>query len=152
MSHLAHSDRRIAVALALASSPGSIAERWAYLVLRLCEAQRDVKTISQWARLAAVSRTSLTDTCRLLNIKPHDARDLARLLRAELNSAATGAPAHSFLNISDSRTLKAMWTRCGAIQGRVDNAMTFLERQQFVPLDNPGICALRLLLSVGDDS
>ena len=93
--------------------PGCAAERWALHVLKGCRSSGDVKTLTQWALSAGVSYTSLRESCRLVGIRPHDARDFTRVLRAVINSQGQQCDPEVLLDVSDSRTLATLFERAG---------------------------------------
>jgi DNA-binding response OmpR family regulator len=138
--------------LATAARPRSVAERWAALVVRACDSDEDMKTIGEWAKFAGISYSSLCESCRLLDIPPHDARDFARLLRAVVRAARGNGRIESFLYVSDSRTLKKLLDQAGCAAGTkapLMSASEFIERQHFVPLGNDGLKAVRRALNEG---
>ena len=93
--------------------PRSAAERWAMLVCKACESDGDPKTLEDWADCAGVSYSSLRESCRLLDIRPHAARDLVRVLRAVIRSHHHDCPPSVLLDVSDIRTLDNLLTRAG---------------------------------------
>jgi len=126
------------------STPGSVAERWALLVLRTMKADHDPKTIATWAKWVGVSRSALCEYCRLIHVSAHDSRDFARLLRAIYQSGERWEP-EAVLDFSDGRTLTRLLTR-GGLRISERRALTiseFLERQEFIVPTNPGLLALR---------
>jgi DNA-binding response OmpR family regulator len=132
------------------NAPGCVAERWALFVLRTADAESDTKTLGEWAKAIGVSRSVLCECCRLVHVSPHDARDLARLMRAITRCGSSWQP-ETVLDLADVRTLKKLLAKAG-LSGTVVRTPTigeFLERQQWVPLDNPGMVALRELLARG---
>jgi len=77
-----------------ASSPArrSVAQRWASLICHAMRAERDLKTIGDWARYVGVGRTTLCECCRLVHLSTrcqrlctHDARrvSLTRAMATE---------------------------------------------------------------------
>jgi hypothetical protein len=115
-------------------------------VLRGCEAEGDLKTIEDWARCTGVSYTSLCESCRLLAIRPRDARDFVRTLRALIIAHAEGCSPDVLLDVSDRRTLATLLRRAGAGFIRFDRRTPieqFLLSQQFVSQENIGLRALR---------
>ena len=58
------------------------AERWAALVLRACEAERDPSTVRTWGAAVGSCETTIHATCRFLDLTARDSRDFARMLRA----------------------------------------------------------------------
>jgi DNA-binding response OmpR family regulator len=128
--------------------PRSAAERWAMLVLKATEADGDPRTLEDWASAAGVSYSSLCEQCRLLGIRPHDARDLARLLRATIKAAELHCAPEVLLNVSDRRTLKQLLARAGVGAGRGLSLAHLLRSQKFVPEDNEGLIVLTALLAL----
>lgn len=131
--------------------PRSAAERWAMLVYKACECDGDPKTLEDWADCAGVSYSSLRESCRLLDIRPHAARDLVRVLRAVIRSHDHGCPPSVLLDVSDIRTLDNLLTRAG-IRSEAQIGPVPVERlldaQRLVDNDNEGVRILRRLLVV----
>jgi DNA-binding response OmpR family regulator len=129
--------------------PGSTAERWACYVAKACQSPRDFPSTGQWAASVGASATTVVQTCRQLNIRTRDARDLARLLRALVHSKPHRCPPEALMLVSDSRTLDRLFDRGGLKRG-IDrwciSLDDFLVRQRFVATDNEGCKALRRLL------
>ncbi len=127
--------------------PGSVAERWATLVLNTVDADHDPKTMHTWARSVGVSRSALCEYCRLVQVPPRDARDFARVMRAVYLSRERWRP-EMVLDLADARTLKKLLTRAGLSQRvvRTPTLREFVERQQWIPEDNSGRRALEQLL------
>lgn len=118
--------------------PGSSAERWAAHVVRACQSKRDLKTIGEWAKVVGVSYSSLCESCRLLEVPPHQARDFARLLRAVVRAAQGDGAIVPLLYVSDGRTLEKLLERAGFVaepNTRI-SVRAFLERQRFAPQEN----------------
>src|SRR5438876_6556088 len=68
-------------------TPRSVVERMVAYVVKVLDshgdgANGDFKTIDEWAKRVGVSYSTLCETCRLLGIRPLDARDFARVLSA----------------------------------------------------------------------
>jgi hypothetical protein len=128
--------------------PRSTAERWAVRVFKAAQADGDLKTIADWATFVGVSYSSLCESCRLLGIRPHDARDFMRMLRALIQSRATGCQPEALLDVSDRRTLNRLISRAG-FGGRVSVSSIddYLRGQRFVDGRNEGLAALRRLLN-----
>jgi FixJ family two-component response regulator len=129
--------------------PTSSAERWARLVRRACQSAGDLRTLEQWAAFTGVSYSSLCETCRLLNIQPQNARDLARVLRALVRAPGGTWDVAPLLDVSDGRTLRGILHRAG-LDGPLPSDMSidrFFERQRFVDQGNEGLRRLRGLLS-----
>lgn len=142
--------RLLAAARRPPGRPSSSAERWAMYVFRACGAGGDLKTLEAWAECVGVSYSSLRESCRLLGIRPHDARDLARVLRAILHSALDDCSPWVLLDVSDSRTLRNLLLRSGIDPGVRPGEVSieqFLDVQRFVPDHNAGLRVLRELLA-----
>ena len=129
--------------------PGSVSERWASFVFYVLHAESDPKTIGTWAKAVGVSRTALSECCRLVHVSPHDARDFARLIRAILRSGATWQP-ETALDVADARTLKKLLARSGLphTARTTPTLQEFFARQRWIPPDNPGVVALLARLGI----
>ena len=129
--------------------PGSVAERWAIHVLKACESEGDVKTLQAWATCAGVSYSSLRECCGLVGIRPHDARDLTRMLRAVIQSRRQGCAPDVLLDVSDRRTSDTLFERAGLAADSRSAPISlehFFNRQRFVVGQNAGLRTLRRLL------
>jgi ActR/RegA family two-component response regulator len=128
-------------------SVGSIAERWAHFVLGTIDAEGDPKTVSLWARALGVSRSVLSECCRLVHVLPQNARDFTRVLRAICHSGERWEP-ETVLDIADARTLRKVLTQAGFSRhvAQTPTIPQFLEQQRWIPQANPGLSALRTLL------
>jgi ActR/RegA family two-component response regulator len=127
-----------------AAKASSVAQRWAHHVVNGTESDVDLKTLATWARHVAVSYASLCESCRLVGVRPHDARDFCRLLRAVIRARATGCRPETLLDVSDRRTLRILIDRSG-----VDwdlGVEEFLNRQRFVDRDSSAFLAVLVLL------
>lgn len=130
--------------------PGSAAERWAAYVLTACEASSDLRTLASWAQQTAVSYTTLCANCRIMRIRPLDARDFMRVLRALKRAAVCRCPPEVFLDVSDARTVRTLSLRSGIdldSDAGPSSIPQFLSRQQFVAPDNQGLQLLREVLA-----
>ena len=133
------------------TKPRSASERWAAHVLRACDSDRDLKTIDDWASFIGLSRSSLCESCRVLGIRPHDARDFARILRFVLKARVDQASLAAFLDISDRRTLRTLLDRAGLHVGtgsRIVSVEDFFKRQKFIASNNEGLVALLALFGM----
>jgi ActR/RegA family two-component response regulator len=132
----------------LPAKPRSTTDRWAVLVLRVCESDADLPTLAAWAAFVGLSYSSLSECCRLLKVHPRDARDFARLLRAVVRSQLRSSTILDLLSIGDRRTLQALLARGGLDRVNADTMTVegFLAEQRFVAPDNPGLMALRAFL------
>jgi CheY-like chemotaxis protein len=130
------------------SDSETAAERWARLVLRACDSDRDPHTLLEWSRCVGLSYSSLTDASRIIQIDPHDARDFARILRALFHTGGRVAGIESLLHVFDSRTLTRLLHHAGLVEHGHDD-VTFhewLRLQKFVPIDHPALAALVKLM------
>ena len=128
--------------------PTSMAERWASYVLGACKSERDPRTLGIWARQIGVSYTTLCESCRLIDVQPRHARDFTRVLRIIFFMPAFDLrKLASFLDISDKRTLNSILQTAGmgqpaAISHHI-SVRSFLDNQQFIARENPGLMILR---------
>jgi ActR/RegA family two-component response regulator len=124
-------------------SPSSTAERWAMLVLRARASSSDLRTLSAWARAVHLSRSALSDCCRLVHVSPRDARDFTRLFRAIHYMGDLWQP-EAVMDFADSRTFRKFLERAGLAHiTRVPTVEDFLTSQRWIPADNPALVALR---------
>ncbi len=131
----------------LEKPPRPVADRWASYVWKACGSLTDLKTLAEWARFLGVSYSSLSETSRLLLIRPHDARDFARVLRAVVQGALQDCRPEVLLDVSDRRTLRNLLRRTGSRGTTAPLSVEeFLEHQLFIPHDNEGIIELRALI------
>jgi hypothetical protein len=129
--------------------PRSVAERWAMLVVQACRSDGDLKTLADWAAFVGVSYSSLCEACRLVDVRPRDARDLTRVLRAVARSTCDGVDPGLLLDVRDRRTLRTVLNKAG-IQAKAGVSVEqFLDSQRFVPAQNVGLMALRRFLATG---
>jgi DNA-binding response OmpR family regulator len=125
----------------------STTERWAVLVFKVMDSARDPKTMDDWARAVSVSRSMLSECCRLVRVSPHAARDFARVARAIRQSGARWQP-EAVMDIADTRTLQKLLRTAGLIGVTTrPTFVDFVERQQWIPIDNPALAALRSLVA-----
>ena len=147
MARALPSDHQAVLVIPEINQPSSMAERWASYVLGACKSERDPRTLAIWARQVGVSYTTLCESCRLIDVQPRQARDFTRVLRIILMPAFDFRQLASFLDISDKRTLDSILQTAGFGQlVTVPHHMSveyFLENQQFIPPENPGLIILR---------
>jgi len=86
--------------------------RWARFVLKGCDSLDDFRTVPIWGRIVGSSASTIEETCRLCNVKPHNSKDLSRVLRAVARNRA-GAPLRSYFTVADERTLRRIFERAG---------------------------------------
>jgi DNA-binding response OmpR family regulator len=127
----------------------SAADRWVFNVIKGCVATQDPKTLKLWADEAAVSYTTLRESCALVGIGPHDACNLMRMLRAILHMAAEGSALATLLDTGDSRTLAQLIDTAG-FRSHADvkaaSISDFFCRQRFVANASPALVVLRDLV------
>ena len=127
--------------------PRSAAERWAMLMFHACRSDGDLKTLADLAAFVGVSYSSLREACRLIEVRPRDARDLVRVLRAIIKSTGDGVDPTVLLDVRDQRTLRALQEKAGFVdQTTCVSVEQFLNNQQFVAGNNVGFIVLRRLL------
>ena len=127
---------------------GSATARWAAYVLQACLAEDDLKTLSAWAKLLGVSYTSLRESCYMLGIHPHEARDFARVLRSLIRSSSTEWEPARFLDIADRRTAIALLEKAGLNQPAAGRSplQQFFETQSFIQQTNLGVlCVMEIV-------
>lgn len=127
----------------------SIVRRWSGYVIDACFALEDLKTLENWARHVAVSYSTLCESCRLLGIRPLEARDFARVLRALRLAQKNRCRPQVFLDISDTRTLRALSTRSGVSLGScatADVGYRFVTSQDFIPATNEALPSIRTFI------
>ena len=129
------------------TQPSSTAERWATYVLGACKSEKDPRTIGIWARLVAVSYTTLCESCRLVGVQPRNARDFARVLRIVVRPSFDLRQLAGLLDISDRRTLESILQKSGFRQSvpvhRQPAVCFFLENQRFISQENTGLRIIR---------
>jgi ActR/RegA family two-component response regulator len=141
---------RLLVVPPVANVDHSIAHRWARDVVNGCIASQDSKTLASWARSAGTSTTMISERCGMLDIKPHDARDLMRALFAMLASDRQGCPPHVLLDIADGRTLRSFRRKAGPDfrpTRDIDAINRFLDSQCFVAPHSFAVRILRMQLA-----
>jgi CheY-like chemotaxis protein len=128
--------------------PHTASERWCKFVIALVTCEYDLKTTAAWARHAGVSRSVIREACRHVHIPPQSARDFARMLGAIRRSGPAWVP-ESVLDVADRRTLRKFEVLSGFGHGpapRTPSVGDFLDRQRWIPQDNPALLVLRGLL------
>jgi len=129
--------------------PRNAADRWAHLVIRACDAEQDLRTISHWASSVGCSESTVIAACRVLNTSPRRARDFLRILRALRLSSGSPAQLEAALSVADPRTYRILLENSG-LAGRHHHSVVSLEEylrlQQFLPSDHCGLSALKAIL------
>lgn len=130
-------------------SPGSAAERWAHLVIRACDAEQDLRTISDWAIAVGASESTVIAACRVVKISPRRARDFMRILRALRRSEGSIAQLEAALSVADPRTYQLLLEHAGLAGSSSSSPISvdeYLALQQFVPSDHYGLVAIKATL------
>jgi CheY-like chemotaxis protein len=130
--------------------PHSPVGRWGLFVLKAMHSDRDLKTLDQWAQFVGVSRSMLCESCRLVHVSPHDARDFARVLRALWRSGGKWQPEVD-LDVADARTLRRLEWRAGLTAGKNIASLTieeFFERQRMISRDSLVLPVFRHMLNL----
>ncbi len=126
----------------------SVAGRLAGHIIKVCDSDGDLKTLNDWARFAGVSYSTLREMCRLAEVKPHAARDFARVLRCVIRSRIEGCPPEVLLDVSDRRTLETLLRKGGLEDRRGSISVeSYLLSQRFIPHGNVTLRIVRRLLS-----
>jgi hypothetical protein len=112
------------------------ASRWAEGVTAVLDCSFDPKTVAMWAQAIGVSEGSLRDRCRVARCRPKRSLDLARVLRAVVQSRRHGWDLFNLLDIVSERTMKNLLNRGGVIHllstSRAPTVHEFLLTQRFV--------------------
>jgi len=115
-----------------------VTARWARMVLSACESHDDPRTVPLWGHVIGASAGTIEATCRLCDVKAHDARDLGRVLRALSRSRNGTIPCRCHFAIADDRTLRNLFERAGLHWDATTVPLRpFLLRQQFVEASKP---------------
>jgi DNA-binding response OmpR family regulator len=126
----------------------TIAERLAVYIVNMISCEEDPKTTSDWSKHVHASSSTIRECCRLVHVKPLNARDLGRVIRAVYRSGAIWLP-ELVLDCSDVRTLKKMMDCAGLSAQRgiaTPSALEVLQRQKWIPQDHSLITAVDSLL------
>lgn len=126
----------------------TIAERLAVYIVNMISCEEDPKTTSDWSKHVHASSSTIRECCRLVHVKPLNARDLGRVLRAVYRSGAVWLP-ELVLDCSDARTLKKMMECAGLSAHRgiaTPSTLEVLHQQKWIPQDHALITAVDNLL------
>jgi hypothetical protein len=128
------------------SADMTAAQRWASLVLRVCDAESDSTTVRAWAAAAGSCESTIYAICKVLRVSAHDSRDFARMLRVLRKSSGSAMALEGDLAVADLRTWASLLQRSG-LRGRSRDSVVSLDEylriQEFVPQDHPGLGALK---------
>lgn len=112
------------------------ADRWAKAVAGMLDSPFDPKTVAMWGKAIGVSEGALRDWCRVAHCRPKSSLDLARLLRAIVQSQKYGWDPFNLLDVANERTMKNLLQRGGLSDLlSADHPLTargFLFEQHFV--------------------
>lgn len=109
--------------------------RWAELVAKAVISPADVRTLSDWGRLAATSTGALRNWCRTAGLPPKRSLLLARMLRAVVLAHRDGLSPENILDVADRRTLVKMLVAAGCQSTdsyRLPTVQDFLTNQRFI--------------------
>ncbi|MBY0494104.1 MAG: response regulator [Cyanobacteria bacterium] len=121
-------------------------ERWANVVIAAISSPRDLRTLQDWARHAAVSSGAIRNWCRTARISARRSLLFARVLRAVLRQGERNGKPEDLLNIVDRRTLAKLLRSCGGTADHLPTSMTdFLEHQRLID-DGAAIDQIRAAL------
>jgi hypothetical protein len=110
-----------------------LAERWLHHFEAALSAERDPRTLDQWASLAAVSVPSLRSVCYLVGVTPRKSLLLARLCRAILMARRLDCRPADLLDVNDARTARSILSKAGIVSlDDYCSLVVFLERQTLV--------------------
>lgn len=108
--------------------------RLAVVLLRACGALKDPKTNPKLARAGGVSTRRFRELCDQCGVKPRDARDLVRILRAVRLTWADGSMLAAHFSSGDIRTALALLARAGlSPHSRRMDLRSVFQTQQLVP-------------------
>jgi hypothetical protein len=84
----------------------------------------------------------------MAGVRPHDARDFARVLNAVIQAVARHCHPSVLLDVSDGRTLNAIVQRAGLpLHEDSVSVEQFVRRQRFIASENEGLKVLCRLLA-----
>ena len=89
------------------------ADRWARAVAGILDSPVDPKTVAMWGKAIGVSEGALRDWCRVAHCRPKSSLDLARLLRAIVQSREHGWDPFNLLDVANERTMRNLLHRGG---------------------------------------
>jgi hypothetical protein len=122
------------------------AERWAAMVRAAIAAPSDPRTLAKWARLLALSESTLRARCYQARVSPRRSLALARVLRAAELASQVRCRLDDLLDTRDPRTLRRLLLDAGiACHGRGGFGVTsaaILNSQTLVGA-GPALAALR---------
>lgn len=91
-----------------------------------------------------MSYSSLSELCRLQKVRPQNARDLTRLLRAAVLAPAEGCEPALLLDVRDRRTLRVMFKRAGlTVPDTGLSVECILDQQQLIEPKHPVVARIR---------
>ena len=89
------------------------ARRWADAVTAILDCPFDPNTVAKWAKVIGVGEGTLRDWCRVARCRPKSSLDLARLLRAVVQSREHGWDPFNLLDVASERTMNNLLQRGG---------------------------------------
>ena len=130
-------------------TPGSLGRRAAWLALRACDSTDDLPTLGHWGAFVGVGVSQLRGVYSRIGLRPHDARDFMRMLRALARTAGRHNQCHIELNTGDYRTDAALFTRAGLAGTHASVSVgpsQFVGGQSFVPTEHLFVREVEALL------
>jgi len=135
----------------LPASPAAL--RLANIVRAAALAPDDVTTLIKWGECVGLSQAALTSRCRASRVRPKNALDFARLLRAILRCGDGDWNPQHYLDILDDRTLGRLFSRAGLNEywhaPRPPSVAEFLGRQHLI-VDSVALTEIRRVLEKPD--
>ena len=99
--------------LLAAPEPRGSLDRAAWLIVRGCSAESDLSTLRLWAQFVAMSVTQLCNVYYSVDVRPRDARDFMRIMRALGDTGGRFGEVSARLDCRDYRTLNGLRKRAG---------------------------------------
>jgi hypothetical protein len=93
------------------------AVQWVDLIVRVIDADRDPRTVDDWAALCNTAPNTLRHRCQLVGLNAKQSLDLARSLRALVQSSRLGCPIERLYDVGDPRTLARLLKRARLAPG-----------------------------------
>lgn len=127
------------------------AERLARAIVAAIGSPSDPRTLAGWAQSIGTSRGALRCWCSAAHVRPKDACDFARLLRAVVRARDFGWDLQNLLDIVDPRTLRSLLHRARISQiadrSTPPDPQDFIESQHLIA-DRLAVQAIRRTLGI----
>lgn len=112
------------------------ADRWARAIAGMLDSPFDPRTVAMWGKAIGVSEGALRDWCKVAHCRPKSSLDLARLLRAIVQSQESGWDPFNLLDVANERTMRNLLERGGLSDllstGAPFTPQGFLSKQHYV--------------------